>query len=57
MFGLINDLLNYFGVAAVPSSFSDFIVWFVSVLIGMELVLYVLDMVFYTIRQLTKGVK
>lgn len=57
MYNLINDMITYFGVAAVPDSFASFLPWFVSVLLGMELVLYVLDMVFYTIRNVTKGVQ
>ena len=57
MYNLINDMITYFGVAVVPDSFAAFLPWFVSVLLGMELVLYVLDMVFYTIRHLTKGVR
>ena len=57
MYNLINDLLNYFGLATMPDSFSEFLPWFVSVLIGVEIVLYVLDMLFYTIRQINKGVR
>ena len=57
MYSLINDLLNYFGLATMPDSFATFLPWFVSVLIGVELVLYVMDMLFYTIRHVTKGVR
>lgn len=57
MFELINDMLNFFGLLTVPGSFSEFLPWFISVLIGMELVLYVLDMLFYTVRHLSKGVR
>lgn len=57
MYSLINDLLNFFGLATMPDSFATFLPWFVSVLIGIELVLYVLDMLFYTIRQINKGVR
>lgn len=55
MFSLINDLVGYFGLAYVPPTFADFLVWFVSVLIGIEFVLFVFDSIFYTIRQINKG--
>lgn len=57
MYSLINDMLNFFGLATMPDSFLEFLPWFVSVLIGVELVLYVMDSLFYTIRNLTKGVR
>ena len=57
MYSLINDMLNFFGLAAMPDSFAEFLPWFVSFLIGVELVLYVMDMLFYTIRHLSKGVR
>ena len=57
MYNLINDMITYFGLTTVPDSFAEFLPWFVAVLLGMELVLYVLDMVFYTIRHITKGVR
>lgn len=57
MYSLINDMLNFFGLATMPDSFATFLPWFVSVLIGVELVLYVMDMLFYTIRHVTKGVR
>ena len=58
MYNLIYDMLEFFGLAAsMPDAFSEFLPWFVSVLIGIELVLYILDMIFYTTRHLTKGVR
>lgn len=55
MFNLINDMLNYFGFNLVPATFSEFIVWFVAVVIGVEFVLFMFDSIFYTIRQINKG--
>ena len=39
MYSLINDMLNFFGLATMPDSFATFLPWFVSVLIGVELAL------------------
>ena len=57
MFDLINDLIVYFGFSSVPTSFDEFIVWLVAALFGIEFVLFITDSVFYTIRQICKGVK
>lgn len=57
MYSIINDLMNFFGIAVLPTSFSEFLSWFVMFLFGMEFVLYILDSIFYTIRQLSKGVR
>ena len=57
MFDLINDLTNFFGVYEMPSTFGEFLPWFILVLFGMELVLFVLDSLFYTIRTINRGFK
>ena len=55
MYDLIMDLVEYFGVYDVPTNFGEFIPWFVFILFGMELVLFVLDSLFYTIRTINRG--
>lgn len=57
MYSIINDLMNFFGIATIPATFGEFLSWFVMFLFGMEFVLYILDSIFYTIRQLSKGVR
>lgn len=57
MYSIINDLMNFFGIATIPATFGEFLSWFLMFLFGMEFVLYILDSIFYTIRQLSKGVR
>ena len=57
MYDLINDLIVFFGINEMPTNFGYFLSWFVMFLIGVELVLFVLDSVFYFIRQVNKGVR
>ena len=57
MYDLINDLVIFFGINEMPTNFGYFLSWFVMFLIGIELVLFVLDSVFYFIRQVNKGVR
>lgn len=57
MYNLINDLINYFGIQEMPTNFGLFLSWFVMFLIGIEVVLFVLDSLFFTIRQINKGVR
>lgn len=57
MAALISDLVNFFGLGVAPDSFGTFLVWFISGLMGIELVLFVLDSIFYTVRTVTRGIK
>lgn len=54
---VIMDLMNFFGITAVPDNFGSFLIWFIMLLFGMEFVLYIFDSIFYTIRQINKGVR
>ena len=57
MSDIVNNLMAFFGVSSAPDSFGSFLVWFISILIGVEIVLFVMDSIFYTIRFVSKGVR
>lgn len=55
---LVNNLLTLVGAGLADlSTFSELFTWFVTVLIGIELVLFVIDGVFYTVRSVARGIK
>ena len=55
---LVSNLIDFFGVGLIDLySFSELFTWFVTVIIGIELVLFVLDGIFYCIRSVTRGMK
>ena len=54
---IVNNLMVFFGVSSAPDSFGSFLIWFISILIGVEIVLFVMDSIFYTIRSVSKGVR
>lgn len=55
---LVNNLLEMVGAGLTDLySFSELITWFITVLIAVELVLFVLDGIFYTVRNVVKGIK
>ena len=57
MYGLIYDLADFFGLTVMPLTIGDFLSWFVMMLFGIEFVLFVFDSIFFTIRQINKGVR
>ena len=57
MYDLINDLTIFFGINDMPTNFGFFLSWFVMFIFGIELVLFVMDSIFYFIRQFSKGVR
>ena len=55
---LVNNLIDMVGAGITDLySFSELFTWFVTVIIGIELVLFVLDGIFYCIRSVTRGMK
>ena len=55
---LVDNLLNFFGVNITDLyTFSELLTWFVTVIIGVELVLFVLDGVFYAVRNIARGIR
>ena len=57
MYSIIMDLLYYFGVPYYSATMGEFIFWFIGVLLGMEFVLFIFDSIFYTIRQINRGIR
>ena len=58
MYSIIMDLLYFFGVPYSDStSLGSFVFWFVGVLLGMEFVLFIFDGIFYTVRQINRGIR
>lgn len=55
---LVNNLLNFIGANLTDLyTFSELFTWFVTVVIGVELVLFVLDGVFYAVRNIARGIR
>lgn len=55
---LVKNLLETVGAEAVElTSFSELIVWFVTVVTAIGFILFVLDSIFYTIKSVTRGIK
>lgn len=55
---LVSNLIDFFGVGLIDLySFSELFTWFVTVMIGIELVLFVLDGIFYCVRNIARGIK
>lgn len=55
---LVNGLLELVGVGLTDLyTFPELFTWFVTALFGMELVLFVLDGIFYTVRNIARGIK
>lgn len=55
---LVTELLEFLGICITDlCSFSELFVWFVTAMIGIELVLFVLDGIFYCIRSIARGIK
>lgn len=58
MESLVNSLLSFIGADITALyTFPELISWFVTILIGSELVLFVLDGVFYAARNIARGLK
>ena len=55
---LVSNLLEYVGAGLTDLySFSELFTWFVTVIIGIEFILFVIDGIFYTIRSTARGIK
>lgn len=55
---LVENLIDFVGASSVElTCFSDLFIWFITLIIGVELVLFVLDGIFYTVRNVTRGIK
>lgn len=55
---LVNELLNTIGAGISDfSTFSELLTWFVTIVLGIEFVLFVLDGIFYTCRNIVRGIK
>ena len=55
---LENELLELVGVGLIDLyTFPELFTWFVTCIFGMELVLYVIDGIFYTVRNIARGIK
>lgn len=54
---LIKYMLEWFGLSAVPTTFPEFITWFVAFCIGVCIVVHVMDWFFYLVRMTQRGFK
>ena len=55
---LVSNLIELVGAQVTDlSTFSELFTWFVTVLFGIELVLFVMDGIFYTIKNVARGIK
>lgn len=54
---IINDLITFFGLEASPATFADFISWFLTVCIGLELVRFVFIAIFSLISAVGRGIE
>lgn len=55
---LVTELLEFLGIYITDLySFSELFVWFVTAMIGVEFVLFVLDGIFYCVRNIARGIK
>lgn len=54
---IINELVQFFGVVAYPTTFIELVVWFVKMCFGCALFRYVLYSIFWLTNQFNKGGK
>lgn len=55
---LVTELMDLVGAGLTDLySFSELFTWFVTVVFGIELVLFVLDGIFYCARSVARGIK
>lgn len=55
---LVNELIELVGAGITDLyTFPELFTWFVTVLFGIELVLFVMDGIFYTIKNVARGIK
>ena len=55
---LVSELLELVGVGLIDLyTFPELFTWFVTCIFGMELVLFVIDGIFYTVRNIARGIK
>lgn len=56
MQSIISDLLNFLGVSGgVPVTVSDFLYWFITLIVGIEFVLFLFDGIFYVIKSMGRS--
>ena len=54
---LVTELMELVGVGLTDLySFSELFVWFVTSVFGIELVLFVIDGIFYCVRSVSRGI-
>lgn len=51
---IISEFLVWLGLTGQPLTFADLITWFVAVMIGMRIICYVIDSMFYVLAQLRR---
>ena len=55
---LVENLMDTVGAySAEFATFPEMIIWFITILCSIELVLFVLDGIFYALRSVTRGIK
>lgn len=55
---LVENLMETVGASSAEfTTFPELIVWFVTVLFAVEFVLFVLDGIFYAVRNVARGIK
>ena len=55
---LVENLMDAVGAhSAEFTTFPEMLIWFITILCSIELVLFVLDGIFYALRSITRGVK
>lgn len=54
---IINELVDFFGIAVSPETFIDLIIWFIKMCFGCALFRYVLYSIFWLTNQFNKGAK
>lgn len=52
---IINELVEFFGVAANPTTFNELVIWFIKMCFGCALFRYVLYSIFWLTNQFNKG--
>ena len=57
MQSILSELLIFFGANTMPVTISDFLIWFITFIVGIEFVLFLFDGIFYCIRSLGRAAR